>query len=202
MKWLGVAVVALLGLAGSAHAGVGNASYLNIDVTITQTLSVAVNTVNTSSEAITWSGQSFLTQAATTTITNDSGFFAEQWKLSTFATSFDQTNGNPGWTVATVPGIEQLEVQAVFGTSGGATSCASANFTNAAVDKALSNTTPLTYTLTQLNDVTGLGGTGPDNTSTNKMNAGSQRSLCWKLSFPTSTALTNAQVVPIIVTAF
>ena len=108
VKWLGAAVVALLGMAaGRAEAGVGNASYLNIDVTITQTLSVAVNTVNTSSQAVTWSGSATQSIASTATVTNDSGFFAEQWKLSTFATSFDQTNGAAGWTMpqpATRPG--------------------------------------------------------------------------------------------------
>jgi len=42
----------------------------------------------------------------------------------------------------------------------------------------------------------------PDNTSTGRMNAGSSRALCWKLSMPTSTSFTNVQIVPVIVTAF
>jgi hypothetical protein len=204
-KWLGAAVVALLGLAaGRAEAGAGNASYLNIDVTITQTLSVAVNTVNTSTMSQTWSGGATITSVlgATATVTNDSGFFAEQWKLSTFATSFDQTTGAAGWAIGTLPGVEQIEVQAVFGDSGGATPCTSAHWNFPTFEKALSNTTPLTYTVTQLSDFTGLGGPGPDNTANNKMSAGSHRSLCWQLSMPTSTALVHPQVVPIIVTAF
>jgi hypothetical protein len=202
-KWLGAAVGALMALtAGSAKAGAGSPSYLNIDVTINSTLSVSVNTVNVSSQAVTWSGASTLTQASTATVTNDSGFFAEQWKLSTYPASKDATDGSAGWTIATTPGVEQVELQAVFGDSAGGTSCTLANYSFASVAKPLSNTTPLTYTLNQLNDATGLSGTGPDNTSTNKMNAGSKRSLCWRLSMPTSTALTNAQVVPVIVTAF
>ena len=34
------------------------------------------------------------------------------------------------------------------------------------------------------------------------MNAGSQRQLCWQLTMPTSTSFTNAQIVPVVVTAF
>ena len=202
-KWLGAAAVALLTLAagGAKATGVGNPSYLNIDVTINSALSVSVNTVNASSQAVTWSGAATLTQASSATVTNDSGFFAEQWKLSTTPTSLDATNGSAGWTIAATPGIEQVELQAVFGTSAGA-SCSGADYGFPNVEKPLSNTTPLTYTLNQLNDATGLSGTGPDNTSTNKMNAGSSRALCWQLSMPTSTALANAQVVPVIVTAF
>jgi hypothetical protein len=42
----------------------------------------------------------------------------------------------------------------------------------------------------------------PDNPVTSKMNAGSSRGLCWKLGMPSSTALANPQIVPVIVTAF
>ena len=57
--------------------------------------------------------------------------------------------------------------------------------------------------MTQLSDFTGLGaGSAPDNAGTNKMNASSQRQLCWQLSMPVSTSLANPQIVPIVVTAF
>ena len=205
LKWLGAAAVALLGLAGTAGANTGTSSYLNIDVTIVQTLSVSVNTVNTSSQTVIWNGGATVTQASTVTVTNDSGYFAEQWNLRTYATSLDQTNGAAGWTIGATPGVEQVELQATFGKSAGVSAeCGSTSWTNpsAGFEPALSNTTPVTYTSTVLNDVTGLAGIGPDNGATNKLNAGSQRELCWRLSMPTSTSLTNQQIVPIVVTAF
>ena len=205
LKWLGAAVVALLGLAGRANALSGTSSFLNIDVTIVQTLSVSVNTVGVSSQTVSWNGTSTVSQASTVTVTNDSGFFAEQWNLRTYATSLDATTGAAGWTIGATPGVEQVELQATFGKSAGVSGeCLSTNWTNpsAGFEPALSNTTPITYTSAVLNDVTGLAGIGPDNAGTNKMNAGSKRELCWRLSMPTSTALTNQQIVPIIVTAF
>ena len=202
MKWL-AAVVTLLGLAaGRAEALTGTSSYLNIDVTIVQTLSVAVNTVNTSSMSVTWNGTATVTPVSTTTVTNDSGYFAEQWKLGTYATSLDVTNGLAGWTISNTPGIDQVELQATFSKSAAAAGdCATMFVTNpsAGYQPALA-VAPVNYTAAVLNDVTN-GGIGPDNGS-NQLNAGSHRALCWRLTMPKSTSLTHQQMVPIIVTAF
>ena len=104
-KWLGAAVVALLGLAaGRAEAGAGNASYLNIDVTITQTLSVAVGGLQTSTQAVTWNGQATLTNVTPMSVSNDSTYFASQWRFSTPTNSLDSTNGSAGWTIGAAAG--------------------------------------------------------------------------------------------------
>ena len=203
MKWLGAAVAALLGLAaGRAEALTGTSSYLNIDVTIVKTLSVSVNTVNLSSQAVTWSGGATIVSPSTVTVTNDSGFFAESWKLNTLANAFDAVAGGAGWAIATTPGIDTVEIQAVFGPTVTGTDCTGAHFATPSVEPALTAGT-VGYTSTVLNDVTWTGGSGtfgPD--SGTLLNAGSSRPLCWKMSMPTSNSKTNQQIVPIIVTAF
>ena len=201
-KWLGAAIFGLLAtMAGGAHAA--NPSYLNIDVAITANVSVAVNTVASSTQSFTWSGAASQVSATSATITNDSTYFASQWKLSSSANAWDSVSGAAGWAIGAAAAADTLKLQAVIGPSGFSGSCASGNFASATVAPALSNTTPITYTATVLGDTTGLGaGASPDNTSTNKMNAGSSRALCWKMTMPTSTSFTGTQVVPIIVTAF
>src|SRR5471030_2023877 len=93
-KWLGAALLALLGLAaGRAEAGQGTSSYLYIDVTITNTLSVSVNSVGASTQSVTWSGATALGAAATPNVTNDTGYIAEKWELKTTGFSADSTNG-------------------------------------------------------------------------------------------------------------
>ena len=193
--------LALFLTAGSALAA--NPSYLNIDVAITANISVAVNTVASSTQSFTWSGAATQTAASSATVKNDSLFFGSQWKLSTTANSWDSTTGAAGWTIAGSAAADQLKLQAVFGPSGFSGACTSGSFGNATVAPALSSTTPITYTASVLGDTTGLGaGASPDNTSTNIMNSGSDRALCWKMTMPTSTSLSGTQVVPIVVTAF
>jgi hypothetical protein len=208
MKVLGAAV-ALLGLSAvSAQAvGVGNPSYLFIDVTITNNLSVSVSNANKSTQTITWNGETALFATSTATVTNDTGFIAEKWELTTTPTSWDSASGAAGWTIGATPSVDQVMLQAVFGASGIANaSCTGATlFGNMTVAPALTNGTQTQFTQTVLADsIVGAGGLGvrPDNSGTNEMNAGSFRALCWKMSMPTSTSLTGTQVVPIIVTAF
>ncbi len=201
---LGAALLALMALAvGRAEAGVGSPSYLYIDVTITNTLSVSVNSLAASTAAVTWSGAASLGQTAVATVTNDTGYLSERWELKTSAFSADSTNGATGWTVAGAPGVEAVEVQAVFvSPTGNCPALAASEWSNALIAPALT-TTNQAYTASLFAD-TAVGGASaqPDNTSTTKMNAGSSRGLCWKLGMPTSTALTNPQIVPVVVTAF
>jgi hypothetical protein len=201
-KWLAALALGLTAMtAGRAEAA--NPSYLNIDVTITANVSVAVNTVASSTQSFTWSGAATQVSATSATVTNDSAFFASQWKLSSTPSSWDGTTWAAGWAIAGSAGADQLKLQAVLGPSGFSGSCNSGSFGNSTVAPALSNTTPITYTAAVLGDTTGLGaGASPDNTSTNKMNAGSSRALCWQMTMPTSTSLSGTQVVPIVVTAF
>ena len=194
------AAVAMLA-AGRAHAA--NPSYLNIDVQITANVSVAINTVASSSQSFSWTGLTTQTATSSATITNESGYFASQWKLSSTANAWDSVSGAAGWAIAGSAGADQLELQAVIGPSGFSGACTSGSFGNATVAPALTSTTPITYTSAVPGDTTGLGaGASPDNASTNKMNAGSSRALCWKMTMPTSTSFTGTQVVPIVVTAF
>jgi hypothetical protein len=204
-KRLAAVVLALMGLAAArARAGQGTSSYLYLDVTITNALSVSVNAVGASTQAVTWTGQAALGAAATAAVKNDTGYIAERWELKTTAFSADSTNGATGWTIGAAPGVETAEVQAVF-VSAAATSCplpGAAEWSNALIAPALT-TTQTSYTASLLSDTSFSGvNAEPDNTSTNKMNAGSTRALCWRLGMPTSTALVNMQVVPVTVTAF
>ena len=202
-KWLGAAVLALMALAGRANAGQGTSSYLYIDVTITNTLSVSVNSVGASTNSVTWSGASALGATTIATVTNDTGYLAEKWELKTTATSADATNGSAGWTIAGAPGVDTVEVQAVFVSAAGVCpALAASEWNNSLIAPALT-TSQTAYTSSLLAD-TALGGAAaqPDSTVTFKMNAGSTRGLCWKLGMPTSTSLTNQQIVPVVVTAF
>ena len=202
--WLGAAAVLLLGLAGRASAAVGTPSYLNIDVTIVTNLSVAVDMAHSSTQTVTWNGATSLVAATTSTVTNDSAVNAGRWELTTTASSWDSTSGAAGWTIATAAGADQVKLQAVFGAQGQATgACSGATWGDSNVAPALTSATQTPYTATVLAD-TALGGNPakPDNTSTNYMNAGSSRALCWKMTMPTSTSLIGTQVVPVVVTAF
>ena len=204
--WLGAALLGLALTLTAGRAQAATSSTLNIDVSITASVSVAVNTVASSTQTIPWGGTASLL-GSSATVTNDSTYFASQWKLSTTASSWDSVTGAAGWTIGASAGADQLKLQAVFGPSGTAASCGAALFGSAVVAPALSNTTSLNFTATQLADVTGLGGgtaagTVPDGATSFKMNAGSARGLCWKMTMPTSTSQSGTQVVPIIVTAF
>ena len=86
--------------------------------------------------------------------------------------------------------------------AGACPALAASEWNNALIAPALT-TSQTAYTSSLLAD-SALGGAAaqPDSLATSKMNNGSQRGLCWKLGMPTSTAVSNPQIVPVIVTAF
>jgi len=206
-KWLGAALLALTGLAaGRAEAGQGTSSYLYIDVTITRTVSVSINSVGASTQNVTWNGQTALAAASIASVDNDSGFFSEGWKLDTTQYSADASNGATGWTIGSAPGLETVELQAVFvSATGGCPLATGTEWTNALIAPALTTTLQQYGPSNLFADSTwGSGGANaePSNTTTNQMIAGGSRGLCWRLGMPTSTGLTDNQLVPVIVTAF
>ena len=206
-KWSGAALIAAAALCGRAEAtGVGNPSYLNIDVTVTSNLSVSVSTVRVSSQAAgTWNGTpgAFMQAAATATITNDSGYISERWGLSAPTNAFDSATGNATWAIGAASGVDQVEVQATLGgaASTDAQCAASQSWNGGVIAPALTNATLTEYTSTTLVD-TSMAAATPDIVGTNRMNAGSSRALCWRLTMPQSTSFTGIEVVPVIVTAF
>src|SRR3569832_2017359 len=201
---LGAAVLALTALTATrAQAGVGNPSYLYIDVTITNALSVADNAAHTSTQTTTWSGETALGATATAAVTIDTGYLAEKWELKTSAFSADVTNGATGWTIGSAPVVETVEVQTVF-VSAAATGCpltTASEWSNALIAPPLT-TSQVAYTSSLLADTSFSGANAKPDLASNAMNAGSARGLCWRLGMPTSTALSNQQVVPVVVTAF
>ena len=64
-KWLGAALLAMSWAGSAQAAGVGTPSYLNIDVTISASLSVSVVGVRVASQAVTGTGQPLLAAAST-----------------------------------------------------------------------------------------------------------------------------------------
>ena len=200
---IGLMAAAVLGaLAVKAQAAATPSSQLNINVTITSNLSVKVDTVQTSSQSVTWGGAQAIVAGATATVTNDSTYFSSSWRVQTLASSFDAVTGAVGWTIGATGGVETVAVQATFGATGlAAAGCSGATWADSNVAPTLT-TTPVTYTQAVLAD-TALGGFSarPDN-GANKVFAASKRPLCWKLTMPTSTAVTANQIVPIVVTAF
>ena len=211
VKLLGMALAAVAALCGRAEAvGQGTPSYLNIDVTVTSNLSVSVTNAKVSSmSAGTWNGVAgaFILAPGTSTITNDSGYISERWALSAPANAFDSGTGNPSWVIGAVSGNDQVVVQATLGAAGSPNTSCTANegswSSNGAggIAPTLSNATLTEYTSVVLSD-TQMGTPAPDIVSSNRMNAGSSRALCWRLTMPQSTSFTGIEVVPIIVTAF
>lgn len=206
--WAGLAAAAVLGLAGKAQAVGTDPAVLSIDVTVTASLSVTVNSAGASTEAVTFSGtpNELLTQASTTTVTNNTGVLSEIWELSTDPQSIDMTASSP-WTLQTssvTVGQNAYALQAVFGSSNTA-NCplASATDWNAPTPAALLTTTPTQYTSTVFADSTlnNNGSYQPDNLTTGEMYAGSSRALCWRIVAPASVTTVDEQEIRIIVTA-
>ena len=205
MRWSGAALLALMGLTAGWAAAATPTSQLNIEVTITNNLSVKVDNVQTSSQTVgPWSGVATIVAATTATVKNDSTYVSSRWELTTLANSFDKTTAAAGWTIASSVGADQVKLQAVFGAPGLASAgCSGANWADTTIAPALTNGVNTQYTQIVLADTLLGGATAkPDNASTNVMNAGSTRPLCWKLTMPTSTSFTGSQIVPVVVTAF
>ena len=204
---LGLLVLAGWGLKAEA-AGVGNPSYLNIDVTITSSLSVAVDNANTSTYTVTWSGvpNQPIAAPSTATVRNDTGILSESWKLSTNANSMDTTGAGQQWALASSTssvGADQYAVQAVFGSSHTATCSSLGEWVNSTIAPPLSAASPVTYTSTVLaaTSLNSNGSYAPDQAS-GLMYANSQRALCWRAIMPASTSTQNKQNIQVVVTAF
>ena len=217
-KWLSAIVIAMIGFAGKAQAGQGTSSYLNIDVTISASLSVAVDAVNSSTYAVTWTGtpNQLLTSPSSATVTNDSGILTERWKLFTNANSLNTAGGAGTWAIGAstmIVGADTFVIQAVFASSNTASAgCAAvtstgtwSNLTTAPI-LTTSIGAGLQYTTAgQLvaNDSMLNGTASPDvATNSGSMLGGSKRALCWRLITPSSTGTTQTQNVQIMVAAY
>ena len=212
-KWTLGLSLGVIGLwVGTSKAKAANPAVLNIDVTVTASLSVNVNGVASSSvTASGWSPTNTkLVSASSATVTNDSTGLTEKWALSTDTTSIDQ--GTAGsWTLLTstlsAPGNDQFALQAVFGstntTVGGCPSATSGDWNVAASTPISVN--PQTYTDSTFADSTlSIGGASanPDNSpNPGDMFANSYRALCWRIDGPTGITQTDEQNIQIIVTA-
>ena len=211
--WLGV---------GKAYA-VSTTAYLNIDVTIIAQVSVAVNSVVSSTYGtVSWNtniaNQEFTagTQGSSVTVTNDSAVI-EKWWLSASTSSVNLAGNGTAWTVSATtanPATGVLEVapdafalQAVFGSSG---TLAGACPANGAADWTIGATAPpLAGSLQQYTDarfadqtVGGLGAKPDSGTgAASKMLASGKRVLCWRALMPVSTSVTDQQNIQLIVTA-
>ena len=215
MKWLGAAVVALLGLAGRANA-TNTSSYLNIDVTFNSAVSVAVDAQNSSTYTVTWTGtpNQALLSPSSATVTNDSGIITERWKVFTNANSLAASGTT--WAIAGstfAVGADQFGVQAVFGSSntvaGGCTSATNGGTWNVTTNAPLLTTTfagGLQYTTAGQLVSTELAFNGqatPDAaTNSGVMFGNNKRALCWRVIAPASTSATATQNIQVIVAAF
>src|SRR5687767_1246458 len=118
--WLALGL-ALTGLTAT-QASAANPSRLNINVTITQNLSVAVNNAATSTNTVagnTSTPNERQVQASTSTVRNDSGAQQERWQLSTNLFAMP-TSGSDAWQLSTdssTVASERFALQAVFGSS-------------------------------------------------------------------------------------
>ena len=213
LSWLGAALLAAAGLAGRAEAATSAA--LNIDVTISGSKSVAVNSVASSSDttSVSWTTPNqAIPSPSTVTVTNNSGVLSEGWELSTNASAL-APSGTP-WTLAgstTSVGAEQFAVQAVFGSSSTTSGqCASnASWTKGTIAPIL-QTTPQQYVASGLYADSGLATGGastyqPDNGNNmypySATTGVGRRALCWRLILPLSTAQSATQNIQVIVTA-
>jgi hypothetical protein len=214
-----LAVLAGLLLGAAGRAAASSSATINIEVTINAPLSVSVNSLDSSTDTVTWnvaSGERRLS-GSSVTVTNDTGGLTEKWALSTNANSIDTGAGGgaPGsWTLSTSSnsvGVNEFAVQAVFGSSntaaGGCPAVAAADWDQSYAPPL--TTSPQTYTSTVFADPNltggGLGGTpNPDNTNgaaDGQMFNGSSRALCWRLMMPSQTSVSTTQNIQITVTA-
>ncbi|MBI4387228.1 MAG: hypothetical protein HY551_07585 [Elusimicrobia bacterium] len=230
-KWL-ARLPGLIGLAGWLAAtgarearAAQNPATLNINVTITQNLSVAVvaSGVAQTTQTVNWNtgtpndrlvNDGTGGRPSSMTVLNDSGGQTERWALSTNANSINAQGGAVSWArvgSTTSVGADQFAIQAVFGSS------------NTAVNGCLSSghgdwnsggATPLDTSLQTYGSgspalfvgasLTNAGGTpNPDSSSPQpgEMYANSQRVLCWRVTTPATTSTSQTQNIQLIVTA-
>jgi len=218
-SWKKAALAVTLAVSGLSFAltkaRAANPAVLNLDVTITAAKSVTVNGVASSTSpanSITWSGVSnasftAISQASATVANN--GVVTEGWELNTNPYTIDTTNvSGSSWQVVastlTLPGPNQVALQAVFGSSntiaGGCPLVGSSDWNSSEAAPVTGSVAQYTSALYADQSLNHLGTANPDNGS-NQLYAGSQRALCWKLIMPNSTITTDSQNVQIIVTA-
>jgi hypothetical protein len=221
--WLGAAVLALLGVAGKAQAlgVISSTATLSIDVTMTGSLSVNINSANTSSQTVVFLGaNSAMVSPSTVAVQNNSGVLSERWKINS-ANGFDSTSpGTDPWTLVTTTaavGADSFAIQAVFGSSNTvAAGCpagaaadwnppTAAGWTAPALLAGVASATQYTTTVFADVNLNTNGSPQPDMTSgvfINYMNAGGTRVLCWRIIGPSSVVTTDSQIIPIMVTAY
>lgn len=208
-----------LGAAGPLFAA--SSATINIDVTINASLSVAVDSLNSSTyTGVSWNPgtpNQQLVSASTVTVTNDSGGLTEKWALSTNAQSINKAGNASVWTLETstspaLPGPDQFALQAVFGSSNTASgSCPGVGA--AAWNQSFASpltTTPVLYTSTVFADTldagmnSGGGTADPDVSSgpnNGRVYAGDSRALCWRIIAPNTTQTVDTQNIQITITA-
>jgi hypothetical protein len=208
--WLALGL-ALAGLTAK-EASAANPSRLNINVTITQNLSVSVNNAATSTNTVAWNTgnpNERLVQTATSTVVNDSGGTTERWQLSTNLNTMP-VSGTDAWTLSvdsSAVAAEQFALQAVFGSSNTA-ACPIAAAAGWDQDTATEiTTTPEFYTSTRFADAALDGGVNggtpnPDVPGNGRMFANGRRALCWRVITPLTTVAAATQNIQLTVTAF
>ena len=210
MKLWGLAL-GLLGLTLSAQAVTTNPARLNINVSITQNLSVLVDEFASSTQTVPWNtanANERLVSPSSATVRNDSGAQTERWQLSTNANSIPGT-GTDVWAVSSdssAVGAEQFALQAVFGSSntlpGGCPVFNSTDWDLAAAAEVTNGLQTYTSALFADPNLTEAGGTpNPDVAGNGRMTAGSKRALCWRVIAPASTVASGVQNIQLIVTA-
>ena len=216
--WTAVVALAAAALLGgkAQAAGVGNPSYLDINVVISASLSVAINNNNSSTQTVTWSAASpIMASPSSATVKNDSGGYTERWALSTNAASSNTATSTAGaWSLVSssvsIP-ADSYSLQAVFGSSNttGAGCPTGSDVGWNASTAALLTSSLQTYGSGGSTDLfvgTSLNNNGSASFDTATPNPGdmyanSVRALCWRIVGPNTTTTLNGQTIQVIVTA-
>ena len=200
----------LLAMSSSARAAATNPARLNVEVTVTQNLSVVVNEFASSTQTVAWDvsiPNQRLVSPSSATVRNDSGAQTERWQLSTNLNSIP-ASGADLWTVSSdssAVGAEQFALQAVFGSSktasGGCPVFNSPDWDLAMANEVTNGLQTYTSALFADPNLASDGTSNPDDAGTGRMTANSKRALCWRVIAPISSVATAAQTVQVIVTA-
>jgi hypothetical protein len=206
--WLALGLALAGWTSGAAEAA--NPSRLNINVSITQNLSVSVNNAVTSTQTVNWNTATpndRLVSPSTNTVLNDSGGQTERWQLSTQGSI--SNSGVDNWTIAassTAVGANQFALQAVFGSSntaaGGCPAFNSAEWDTDTADLVSAGLQTYDNTRFVAGTLTAGGGTpNPDTPASGRMQANSRRALCWRVITPSTSDTTETQNIQLYVTA-